>query len=154
MAETIIQGRDLMLFDASGNSYAYATNHTLTMNANTSDVSSKDHGIWGATEVVSYTWEISSENLYTEKDYNTLFDMMIAGQKVKVRFGLKSQTGDGTVVDGDYTNWTSKATGYYEGYVLLTGLTANAPNGEKATYSATFSGVGKLARIDAVTPTE
>lgn len=155
MADTIIKGRDLMLFynDAS---IAYSTNHTLTMQANTSDVSSKDHGIWGAQEVVSYTWEIQSENLYTEDAYNDLFDAMIAGTsgtKLTVKFGLKSQTGDGTVVDDDYTAWTPKATGYYTGDCYITSLTANAPNGENSTFSVTLSGVGKLTRVDAVSPT-
>ena len=46
-ANKIIKGRDLMLFDNDGHSYAYATNHTLTITAETIDVSSKDHGVWG-----------------------------------------------------------------------------------------------------------
>ena len=50
-ANKIIKGRDLMLFDNDGHSYAYATNHTLTITAETVDISSKDHGIRGASEV-------------------------------------------------------------------------------------------------------
>ena len=69
MAQKIIKGNDLMLFDNEGKSYAYATNHTLTINSELADVSSKDHGIWGASEVVKYTWEIQTENLYRETDY-------------------------------------------------------------------------------------
>ena len=42
----IIKGNDLMLFDSAGKSYAYATNHTFSMTAETSDTSSKDHGLW------------------------------------------------------------------------------------------------------------
>ncbi len=148
MADTIIKGRDLMLFN-NDKSIAYATNHTFTMTANTSDVSSKDHGIYGGTEVTSFSWEIQSENLYTEQAYNDLFDAMLAGAsgtKLTVKFGLKSETGDGTVVDGDYPNWTPKATGYYTGDCYITSLTANAPNGENATYSVTLTGVGKIER--------
>lgn len=52
-ANKIIKGRDLMLFDNDGHSYAYATNHTLTITAETVDISSKDHGIWGASEVAN-----------------------------------------------------------------------------------------------------
>ena len=77
MANKIIKGRDLMLFDDKGKSFAYATNHTLTMTAETSDISSKDHGIWSATEVSKYTWEITSENLFTENAYANMFDAMI-----------------------------------------------------------------------------
>lgn len=147
MAAQIIKGRDLMLFDSTGKSYAYATNHTLTITAETSDISSKDHGIWGASEVAKYSWEITSENLFTTDSYNALFDSMIAGTAITIRFGLKSQTDNTkTVADGDYTNWTSNNTGYYEGKVFITSLVANANNGENATYSVTLTGSGKITR--------
>lgn len=89
-ANKIIKGRDLMLFDNDGHSYAYATNHTLTITAETTDVSSKDHGVWGASEVSKYTWEVTSENLYTTDDYDALFDKMLAGSAIVIRFGLKT----------------------------------------------------------------
>ena len=149
MADTIIKGRDLMLFK-DDKSIAYATNHTFQLTANTSDVSSKDHGIYGGTEVVSFSWELQSENLYTEKAFNDLFDATLGGAngtKLTVKFGLKSETGDGTVVDGDYQNWSPKATGYYTGDCYITSLSANAPNGENATFSATLTGVGKIERV-------
>ena len=41
MSNQIIKGRDLMLFNASGNSFAYATSHSLNINAETGDISSK-----------------------------------------------------------------------------------------------------------------
>lgn len=149
MADTIIKGRDLMLFK-DDKSIAYATNHTFQLTANTSDVSSKDHGIYGGTEVVSFSWEIQTENLYTEKAFNDLFDATLAGAngtKLTVKFGLKAETGDGTVVDGDYQNWSPKASGYYTGSCYITSLSANAPNGENATFSATLTGVGKIERV-------
>ena len=47
----IIKGDDLMLFIPDGSngykSIAYATSHTLTMSAETTDVNTKDHGEWG-----------------------------------------------------------------------------------------------------------
>jgi hypothetical protein len=79
-----------MLFDSTGKSYAYATNHTLTITAETTDISSKDHGIWGASEVAKYSWEITSENLFTADSYNALFDSMIDGTAITIRFGIKS----------------------------------------------------------------
>ena len=87
MANKIIKGRDLMLFDEQGKSYAWATNHTLTITAETSDISSKDHGIWSAAEVSKYTWEITSENLFTSTEYHKLFDAMLAGTAIKIKFG-------------------------------------------------------------------
>ena len=106
----IIKGDDLMLFDADGHSIAFATSHTLTITANSADINSKDHGQWGASEINKINWEISSENLYTEDAYDTLFDSMIARNAVDVFFGKKSETGTGTVADGDYDYWTKGST--------------------------------------------
>lgn len=145
----IIQGRDLMLFDNDGHSYAYATNHTLTMTAETTDISSKDHGIWGASEVSKYTWEITSENLYTVDAYDEMFDAMIAATPITVRFGLKTEQVDMSknVADGDLAlpYWTSQSS-YYEGKVIITSLTANANNGENATFSVTLTGTGSIKK--------
>lgn len=147
MANKVIKGRDLMLFDDQGKSFAFATSHTLSISAETADISSKDHGIWGGSEVTKFSWEITSENLYTEDNYDDLFDLMLAGEPITVRFGLKSQNDNSlNVADGDYDNWTSKNAGYYEGSVVITSLSANANNGENATYSVTFTGAGKITR--------
>lgn len=146
MANKIIKGNELMLFDGEGKSYAYATNHTLTLNTETSDTSSKDHGIWGAIEVTKFTWEITSENLYTEEDFDKIFDKWVAGEKVTCRFGIKKELDNTkTVVDGDYPNW-SNGTTFYEGDAFITSLSANANNGENATYSLTLSGIGKFVK--------
>lgn len=148
MKTNIIKGNSLMLFDSAGKSYAYATNHTLTLTAETSDVSSKDHGMWSGAEVSKYTWEIQTENLYTVTDYDAMFSKLIAGEPVDVKFGVKAENDPTkTVVDGDYTNW-SAGTGYYSGKAIITSLTANAQNGDNATYSCTFTGVGKLVKGD------
>ena len=149
MVTQIVKGRDLMLFDNAGHSYAYATNHTFTVTAETTDISSKDHGIWGASEVSRYTWEITSENLYTTDAYNQFFDQMMIGSKMKVRFGLKTEQTDLTknVADGDVTlpYWTSRDV-FYEGDVIITSLAANAANGDNATFSITLTGTGAVKR--------
>jgi len=61
-----IKGGDLMLF-VDGKSIAYATNHTLEINAETSDTSNKDEGAgdWATQEVTLLSWTASSENLYS-----------------------------------------------------------------------------------------
>lgn len=152
MANKIIKGKDLMLFDKDGHSYAFATNHTFTINAETTDISSKDHGAWGASEVSRYTWEISSENLYTADAYDAMFDAMIAGVPITSRFGLKQDPVDPTktVADGDTSlpYWTSQNS-YYQGSVLITSLVANANNGENATYSVTLTGTGAIKKVAA-----
>lgn len=149
MAEKIIKGRDLMVFNKDGHSYAYATNHTFTMTAETMDISTKDHGIWSGSEVSKFTWEITSENLYTAKEYDNLFTSMTTGQPVKIRFGLKTDQTDMTqnVADGSTTLqfWTASNT-YYEGSAIITSLVANSNNGENATFSITFHGTGSIKK--------
>lgn len=145
----IIKGDDLMLFDAQGHSIAFATAHTLSITADETNINSKDHGKWGATEISKINWEITSENLYTTAAYNSLFDKMIARGVIEVFFGLKQETGDGTVADGDYPYWTKKSTGgYYKGKAYITSLTANANSGENSTFSITLKGTGKLERVE------
>ena len=156
----IIKGDDLMLFvpvvvgsTTTYKSIAYATSHTLTMTADTVDINTKDHGEWGSTTVNKIKWSISSENLYTDEDYDLLFDAMIAKQPLKVIFGKKAEADSVIVADGDAANYTpanqdaQHANAYMrEGNVIITSLTANTPSGDNATYSVEFQGVGALSK--------
>ena len=148
-APTIIKGRDLMVF-FQNKSIAYATNHTMTLTAETQDISSKDHGIYGASEVGKITFEITTENLYTTADYDALFAAMTAGNPVQVKFGIKQTPSNPDLVPADGStglqNWSPGST-YYQGNAIITSLVANAPNGEQATFTATFTGQGKIQKI-------
>lgn len=147
--QKIIKGDDLMLFDAQGKSLAFATSHQLTISADAVETSSKDGGVWGSNEVNKITWEITSENLYTETAYDDLFDKMIAREAITVYFGTKKETDpDKTVADGDYDSWTG-AKGK-TGKVFVTSLTANANTGENATYSVTLTGTGKISKVTTI----
>lgn len=151
MNTQIIKGKDLMLFDSDSHSFAYATNHTLTLSSELATVSSKDHGLWDGGEVQKFSWEISTENLYTEDDFVTMFDHWTAGDKITVKFGLKSEDLDGIVGDQSHDYWTlDSSKPYFQGQVIITSLTANANNGENATYSATLKGIGKIEKKAAV----
>ena len=153
----IIKGDDLMLFIPDGanafKSIAYATSHTLTMTAETQDINTKDHGEWGSTTVNKIQWSISTENLYTDEDFDTLFDLMVAKQKIKVVFGKKAEAASVVVADGDAANYTPANQDYAhrnaymkEGYVIITSLTANTPSGDNATFTAEFQGVGAFTK--------
>lgn len=145
---TIVKGDSLMLFDSAGKAFAYATSHTLTLTANTVDASSKDHGLWGASEVGSLTWEITTENLYTDDDYNKLFDLMVSAVPVTVAFAKASNYDVNGLVatGGSVESWTPDTVQYRSGKAVLTSLTLNANTGENATYSATFTGAGALTK--------
>lgn len=161
MANKIIKGDDLMLFTNVSStstpdyrSIAYATSHTLTLSAEATDTSTKDHGIWGGSEINKITWEITSENLYTTEAYLDIFDLMISRQPVKVVFGLEHEdkSQGQSVVDGDYNYWTpdydngTTGTAYLKGEAYITSLVANANNGENATFSITLSGKGGITK--------
>ena len=140
-----------MLF-MGGNALAYATNHTLTITGNTIDISSKDHGYWGASEIGNLTWEVQTENLYTEDNYDKLFDAMVTKTPVDIVFAQAQNYDENglAVVGGDVESWTASTTFGRKGKAVITSLTVNANNGENATYSATFTGSGPLTKVSAV----
>lgn len=152
-----IKGGDLMLF-IGGKSIAYATNHTLEISGDTTDTSNKDEGggLWGSSEVSKINWTVSTENLYSEdgygKNFDELFDAMTAGTQLDAVFGVKAETGTSVPTTGETGGWSPKnATNYrYSGKVVVTSLSVNAPNGEYATFTANFTGVGALTKINTV----
>ena len=99
----ILKGDELMLFK-NKKSIAYATSHVLTITGNTVDIASKDHGFWGASEIGSLTWEITSENLYTQDAYDELFDAMVACEPIDVAFG-KVANYNKNGIDNSTANW-------------------------------------------------
>ena len=150
--EKIIKGDELMLFNGE-KSIAYATSHSLTINGNSIDISSKDHGYWGASEVGNITWEITSENLYTDKYYGELFDAMVTRSQLTVAFGFASNW-DVNGLSGTNAEYTlNKTKTYYTGKVYVTSLTANANTGENATLSITLTGSGALTKVGGTTST-
>lgn len=144
----IVKGDALMLF-MGGEALAYAKNHTLTITGNTVDISSKDHGYWGASEVGNLTWEIQTENLYTQENYDDLFDAMVAKTPVDVVFANAANYDENGLkaVGGTVEKWTASTTSGHKGKAVITSLTVNANTGENATYSATFTGTGPITKI-------
>lgn len=149
--KTIIEGDDLMLF-INNKSIAYATSHTLTLTMETASINSKDHGVYSAATPQSRSWEITSENLYTDDDYETLFDAWANGTKLTVIWGKKSEADSVIVADGDAANYTPATTGtdntYWSGNAYITNLTTNANTKEKATYSVTLTGTGAFSKAN------
>ena len=141
-----IKGGDLMLF-LGGKSIAYATTHSLEITGETTDTSNKDEGggDWASQEVSILSWTASSENLYSEEgegdNFDDLFDLMITKTPIDAVFAKKSENATEVPTGG----WTKSAPSY-EGKVVITSLSLNAPNGEYASYTAQFQGVGKLEK--------
>ena len=142
-----IKGGDLMLF-VGGKSIAYATSHSLEITGETTDTSNKDEGggDWSSQEVSILSWTASSENLYSEDgagdNFDDLFDLMVAKTPIDAVFAKKSES----ATDVPENGWTKGNAPTYEGKVVITSLSLNAPNGEYASYTAQFQGVGALVK--------
>lgn len=144
-----IKGGNLMLF-VEGKSIAYATNHTLEISGETKDTSNKDEGggNWASEEVGLLSWSATSENLYSTdgagEKYADLFDAMVAKTPIAAVFCLRNEADSVTTVPQN--GWTT-STPKYQGNVVITSLSLNAPNGEYATFTANFQGVGALTKV-------
>ena len=154
----IVKGKKLMVFvkEGSGNyvSVAYATNHTFSTSASTVDVSHKDladvdGGRWDDQDVDVLSWNITTENLYSVEGeghtFADLFNLYAAGTVLDVKFGLAGDSSTGVPTGGWQPESGSTAPEYLSGKAIITALDLNAANGEKASFTATFTGKGPLS---------
>ena len=146
-----IFGAELQIF-LGGKSIDKAKTHTLTITSNTIDVSSKDDGFYGASIPGKINWEISAENIYTEKAFDELYAKAQARQVFDVVFGrVANYNVEGL---GETEAWTPDSVKHttYTGKVTLTNMTLNANNGEVTSFSATLKGVGALKQVKGTNP--
>lgn len=145
----VINGGDLMLF-IGGKSIAFATSHKLSINVETVETTSKDSGgKWVSKAARKISWNCSTENLYSNDGegvtFDQLFDMLVAREEVEAVFCLEkdyANKADAVPENG----WIPSTAGTYSGKVIITALEANAPNGDNATFTASFEGVGALTK--------
>ena len=127
MENNYIFGEELQLF-LGGKSIAKAKTHTLTITSDTIDVSSKDDGFYGASIPGKINWEISAENIYTEKAFDELYAKAQARQVFEVVFGrVANYNVEGL---GELDAWTPDTVKHttYTGKVTLTNMTLNTNN--------------------------
>ena len=147
----IIKGSKLMVF-ISGSPIAFATSHSLSITMNTTEVSTKDHGDFPAVLGKNITWEITTENLYSGGGETALWNAMKTMQPVQIQFAPATEYNNDSAepgivgVDGA-SDWTP-GTAIASGKALVTSLSVNAPAGDNATLSATFTGVGELDQAE------
>lgn len=140
-----VQGGELMLF-LNGKSIAFATNHELNIDTDTSDFSCKDEGDcgWSNEEIDMLNWSVTSDNVFAlngeGNTYEDLFDLMLERTPIDAVFNKKSEDGCNVPTGG----WTSSTEKPYKGKVIITDLSLTAQHGEYATFSATFMGYGEL----------
>lgn len=156
-----LSGQDLMVFVKNGAGYssiAYATSHTLDVSMDQIDSSTKDNGVgyWQNSEPGLMSWTMSTENLMSDTaehgySYNDLFEIMLKRETVDVVFSLQTNNIDyASKLDQEFevpeTGWTPDTDNNYHGKAYITSLSVSATNGEKASYSATFTGAGALLK--------
>lgn len=130
-------------------SIAYATNHTLTVGSETIDTSNKDEGAngWASADIGRINWTMTTENLYSENgsgnNFADLFNAMANRTELNLVWGTKSSSATSVPVGG----WEADSNVInYSGMAVLTDLQLTAQNGQYATFSATFQGVGSLTQ--------
>lgn len=142
---TAVLGKDMMLF-VETKALALATSCKLGLSAETIDTQSKDSGIWTEKDIKKLSWNASSENVFSAdadaNSYDKLFALFIAHKPVTLKFGI---VGNPDVNEMPAAGWTL-ANGAYTGKAVITSLEANAPDGDKATFSISFEGTGALTK--------
>lgn len=137
-------GDEIMLFKEDNTSFAWATSHSIAFNLSTSEINTKDNPVYPVVYLSKVSNEITTENLYCE-DVATLFNYLITGEALTLRFGKRKNTNGQYPADGDIEHYKlDGATNYYQSKYILTNIEINAPTGERTTYSATLQSVGKI----------
>lgn len=135
--------------DGTAQALAYATNHTMSISPNYIEVQTKDHGDYPGKILQDVQWEITTENLYTDS-FEALAGYVNTDAEVTVVIG-KGTNDNGTYPGTQYGHQGVSDAGPYTvsdtiatGQAKISSLTLNAQSGDNATYSATFTGTGKL----------
>ena len=140
MAINVINGTDIVVkIKRSGDTDPVAiycsTSGTLNINVNTVAASCKDSGSWESNVDGTKSWTVDVDGLYqvdTEIGFVDLADLVVGAgpNDVEIVFGQDTVTGD--------IYWTGSA--------VLTSASLTAPDGEIATWSASFVGDGALTK--------
>ena len=138
----MIKGSTLMIF-IDNKSVGFATSHQFSAQTSTSQVQTKDHGNYPAVIPQQTTWTITAENIYSEAGESTYMTAMKNQTIVHVVFAKSNWTAAGIVGTGSTDTWTA-STVIAEGDAYITDFSVNAPVGDYATLSVTFTGIGKF----------
>lgn len=125
---------------------AFCSDCSLEMTTEEVDVSNKMcAGNWNVSLPGKKGFTVSAESLITLKDgamsYDTLLAKQIAGETLDFFFGFAEVT-EQTETGGKFEKDTAKKN--YTGKVMITSLSLKSTNGQIASSSASFKGVGGL----------
>lgn len=143
----ILKGSKLMVF-LDNSAIGFATSHSLSLTTNTTEVSTKDHGDYPSVIAQSISWEVTAENLYSDAGEQTYMSVMLAKTPVDIVFAPASNysnTDEKGIIDVSPAKAWTEGTAIATGKALITSFSINAPAGDNATMSVTFTGVGQLS---------
>ena len=103
-------------------------NCSINRETETSDVTTKDSGVWSEAEAIGLSWSVDLDGLVVVGDaglkaLETAWENL---QQVDVKYGT--------------------STNYKSGRAIITSLSSNSANKEKTTYSVSLQGVGALSK--------
>lgn len=124
---------------------AFASSCSLDITTEERDISNKMCGDWAASLPGKKSFTLSCESLLTRKEgavsFDTLLESQIADKALEFYFGEATVEGK-TNTGGTFTKDTAKRN--YTGTVIITSLSLKSENGQIASCSASFKGVGAL----------
>lgn len=130
---------------------AFSSSCSLELTAEEVDISNKMCGDWAASSPGKKSFTISAESLLTRLEgamsFDTLLAKFIAGETLTFFFGSAKQT-EATNTGGKFDKDASEVS--YTGTVMITSLSLKSDNGQIASSSASFKGVGALEPVAAV----
>lgn len=130
---------------------AFASSCGLDVSAEEIDISNKMCGDWAAALPGKKSFTLSSESLLTRKEgamsFDALLAKMIASEPVDFFFGAAKVTNK-TNVGGEFALDTTQKN--YKGTAMITSLSLKSDNGQIASCSASFKGVGALEPVEMV----
>lgn len=142
--DKMLKGSTMMIFK-DGASIGFATSHQLSAQLSTTQIATKDHGNYPATLPQTINWTITAENVYSDAGKNTYMDALKNHTVVNLVFAkVADPVGtQGSGIIGSADSWTP-GTVIASGPAIITDLSINAPAGDYATLSVTFTGTGAL----------
>lgn len=123
-----------------------ATGCSINFNVDAFDVTSKDSGSWRASVPGMKSWDMSTDNLYSEH-YDKLMALAMARTTIKLYWSPATNTEtDNEVTHTPSLTVDGQTFKYYVGDAWINSVSANAPNDDAANYSASFTGTGALTQ--------
>lgn len=131
---------------------AFCSDCSLETTTEEVDVSNKMcQGNWNVSLPGKKSFTVSAESLITRLDgamsFDTLLEKQIAGETLDFFFGMAKAT-EQTETGGKFEKDTAQKN--YTGKVMITSLSLKSTNGQIASSSASFKGVGALSPVAAV----